>query len=72
MRLFRALSLLLLISSYSFAATPDRITGAIDSSQVVQLARSLHPKAQKQYDQGAVDPQFKFSYVTLLTWRKTV
>ena len=32
-----------------------------------QLARSLHPKAQKQYDQGAVDPQFKFSYVTLLT-----
>jgi subtilase family serine protease len=67
MRLFRALSLLLLVSSYSFAATPDRITGAIDSSQVVELARSLHPKAQPQYDQGAVDPQFKLSYVTLLT-----
>ena len=67
MRLFRALSLLLLVSSYSFAATTDRIAGAIDSSQVVQLARSLHAKAQPQYDQGAVDPQFRLSYVTLLT-----
>ena len=67
MRLFRALSLLLLISSYGFAATLDRITGAIDSSRAVQLARSLHPKAQPQFDQGAVDPQFEFSYVTLLT-----
>ena len=67
MRLFGALSVLLLVSSHSFSATPDRIRGAIDSSQVVQLARSVHPKAEPQYDQGVVDPQFQFSYVTLLT-----
>jgi len=68
MRLFRALSLsLLLVCSYGFAATPDRITGAIDSCQTVELARSLHPKAQPQFDQGPVDPQMRLSYVTLLT-----
>jgi hypothetical protein len=58
---------ILILSTISFAAAPDRITGSIDSGQMVQLARSLHPKVQPQYDQGAVDPQFKFSYVTLLT-----
>ncbi len=58
---------LLIPSTLSFAAAPDRITASIVSGQMVELARSLHPKAQPQYDQGAVDPQFKFSYVTLLT-----
>jgi len=67
MRLFRAFSLLLLVTGYSLAATPDRITGAIDASQVVQLTRSRHPKAQPQYDRGAVDPQTRLDYVTLLT-----
>jgi subtilase family serine protease len=59
--------LCILISTLSFAAAPDRITGAIDSSQTIALAKNLHPRAQPQYDQGAVDPQFKFDYVTLLT-----
>jgi subtilase family serine protease len=45
---------------------PDRITGSV-SGQMVPLARSLHPRAQPKYDQGAVDPQSKFGYVTLLT-----
>jgi subtilase family serine protease len=58
---------ILICSTLSFAAAPDRITGAIDSSQMIELARSLHPKAQPQYDQGVIDPQFKFGYVTLLT-----
>jgi len=56
----------LLASSLCFAAQPDRITGPIDSSQRVTVAKSLHPKAQAQYDQGAVDPSLKLSYVTLL------
>jgi hypothetical protein len=56
----------LLASSLSFAAQPDRIPGTINSSQVVALAKSLHPKAQPQYDQGLVDPSLKLSYVTML------
>ena len=56
----------LLASSLCFAAQSDRITGPIDSSQVVPLAKSLHPKAQAQYDMGAVDPSLALSYVTLL------
>jgi subtilase family serine protease len=57
----------LLASTLAFAAQPDRILSTIDSSQAVALTKSLHPKAQPQYDQGAVDPSFKLSYVTLLT-----
>jgi subtilase family serine protease len=56
----------LLASSLCFAAQSDRITSPIDSSQVVPLAKSLHPKAQPQYDMGAVDPSLALSYVTLL------
>src|SRR6202161_1562627 len=57
----------LILSTLSFAAAPDRITGPIVSGQMVDLTKSLHPKAQPKYDQGRVDPQFKLSYVTLLT-----
>lgn len=56
----------LLASSLCFAAQPDRITGPIDSSQMVPLAKSLHPKAQPQYDQGAVNPSLKLTYITML------
>ncbi len=58
---------ILIFSTLSFAAAPDRITGPVVSGQMVPLARSLHPRAQPQYDQGAVDPQTRFGYVTLLT-----
>ncbi|MGD1215559.1 MAG: protease pro-enzyme activation domain-containing protein [Terriglobales bacterium] len=53
-------------STLSFAAAPDRITGPINSSQTIALAKSHHPKAQPQYDRGSVDPSFKLSYITLL------
>jgi subtilase family serine protease len=56
----------LLASSLCFAAQSDRITSPIDSSQVVPLAKSLHPKAQPQYDMGAVDPSLALTYVTLV------
>lgn len=56
----------LLASSLCFAAQPDRITGPIDSSQMVALTRSVHSKAKPQYDLGAVDPSLKLDYVTLL------
>jgi subtilase family serine protease len=56
----------LLATSLCFAAQPDRITGTIDSSQMVTVPKSLHPEAKPQYDQGPVDPSLKLSYVTLL------
>jgi subtilase family serine protease len=57
----------LLASSLCFAAQADRISGPIDSGQTVVLARSVHPKAQPQYDQGPVDPAMKLTYMTMLT-----
>jgi subtilase family serine protease len=56
----------LLATSLCFAAQPDRITSAINSNQTVALAKSLHPKAKPQYDQGPVDPSLKLSYMTML------
>jgi len=56
----------LLATSLCFAAQPDRITGAINSRQTVALAKSLHPKAKPEYDQGAVDSSLKLSYITML------
>ncbi len=56
----------LLATSMCFAAQPDRITAPINSSEMVALAKSLHPKAQPRYDQGPVDPSLKLSYVTML------
>ena len=56
----------LLASSLCFAAQPDRITGPIDSSRMVALGKSLHPKAKPQYDQGTVDSSLKLTYVTML------
>jgi subtilase family serine protease len=57
---------LLILSTLSFAAAPDRITGAVDSSRMVPLAKSLHPRAQRQYDRGSVDPSKQLGYITLL------
>ena len=58
---------MLIFSTLSFGAAPDRVTGPIISGQTVELARSLHPRVQSKYDQGAIDAQTMFSYVTLLT-----
>src|ERR1700733_1742993 len=63
---FWKLSLLLLSSSLCLAAQPDRISGMIDTSQMVTLPRSLHRKALPQYDQGPVEPSFPLGYVTLV------
>jgi hypothetical protein len=57
---------IMIFSTLSFAAAPDRVTRAIDSSQSVALAKSLHPQAQPQYDHGLVDPSRELSYITLL------
>jgi len=63
---FCKLLLPLLASTLAFAAQPDRILTAIDSSQTVALPKSLHPQAQPQFDLGAVEPSFQLTYMTLL------
>jgi len=55
-----------LATTLCFAAQSDRITAPINSNQHIALAKSLHPRALPQYDQGAVDPSLEFSYVTLV------
>jgi hypothetical protein len=64
MRLWKFL-LPLLATSLCFAAQPDRIA-TIDSSSRVALAKSHHPRAIPEYDQGAVDPSMRLGYITML------
>ncbi len=56
----------LLATTLAFAAQPDRILNTIDSSQTFALPRSVHPRVQPQFDQGAVDPSFQLTYMTLV------
>jgi subtilase family serine protease len=56
----------LLASSLCFAAQPDRITGPIDSSQMITLPGHIDRRALPQYDQGPVEPTFQFGRVTLV------
>jgi len=64
----RSLKLLLplLASTLCFAGQADRITGPINSRQMVALPGHADPRALPQYDQGPIDASFKFGYVTML------
>jgi Pro-kumamolisin, activation domain/Bacterial Ig-like domain (group 3) len=55
-----------LVSSRTFAAEPDRITGPIDASQTVS-AGGVPMKAQPKYDRGRAEPSLKLNHMTLLT-----
>jgi subtilase family serine protease len=57
----------LLLTAIGMAQTQDRILRPIESSGSVTLAKSIHPKAKPQFDQGAVDPQTRLDYLTLVT-----
>ena len=57
---------LLIFSTLSFAAPPDRITAPIAAAQTVRLAAGVPMQARADFDQGAVDPSLKMT-VTLLT-----
>jgi len=63
---YGVLSLVLLSLVSAFAAQPDRISTAIDSSDTVVLTGSVHPKAEVRFDRGAVNPSMKLPYVTML------
>jgi hypothetical protein len=57
--------LLLLFVSHLCLAQADRISGPINPAQKVTLARSVHPLAKPQYDEGPVESSLPFPYVTL-------
>jgi hypothetical protein len=67
MRTWQVLFLSLLTSTLCFAQQPDRVTGAIASSQMVALKGQVNHRVKPQYDQGPVEASFKLSQVTLLT-----
>ncbi len=56
-----------LLSSLTYAATPDRISGAIDSANMVELKGHVSPLARAQFDQGPVDPSRPMHVTMLLT-----
>jgi len=56
-----------LFSSLTYAATPDRISGAIDSANMVELKGHVSPMARAQFDQGPVDPSRPMHVTMLLT-----
>jgi len=58
---------ILIFSTLSLAAVADRISGPIVPGQFIKVSAGVPRKAQPQFDQGAVDPGLKLSYMTLLT-----
>jgi subtilase family serine protease len=58
---------ILILSTLSFAAAPDRIAAPIAAAQSVRLAAGVPLQVRPELDQGAVDPSLKLSYITLLT-----
>jgi subtilase family serine protease len=65
MRIVKSLLVSLFVSTLCLAAQPDRILSPLTGGQMVALKGQVHPKAQPQYDKGAVDPSFPLSYMTL-------
>jgi uncharacterized protein (TIGR03437 family) len=57
---------LLFLLPCALLAQPDRITAPIDARRTVVLKGNVHPMAQPRFDQGAVEPAFRLSYVTLM------
>jgi subtilase family serine protease len=65
--LLPALLIASLFTTLSYAATPDRISGALTGGPTVTLPGNVHHKALPKYDQGPADPALRLGYVTLLT-----
>src|ERR1700691_3894116 len=57
----------LILSTLSFAAAPDRITGPIVAAETVRLVTPIPLQARPKFDQGPVDPSLNMSYITLMT-----
>src|SRR5579859_5250032 len=65
--LLPALVLASFFSTLSYAATPDRIAGALTAGQTVPLKGNIHHLARPEFDQGPVDPAMHLGTITLTT-----
>jgi subtilase family serine protease len=65
--LVAALAVAILFPRLSDAATPDRISGALNIGPTVTLHGNVYRGAQARFDQGLVDPALRLGYITLLT-----
>lgn len=61
------LSTAILFTTFSFAATQDRVVGSLAAGQTVTLRGNVHPLAKPQFDLGTVDPAMPMATITLLT-----
>jgi subtilase family serine protease len=61
------LMLVSVLSTLSFAVSPDRIAGALTSSRTIALQGSVHRYAQAKFDEGMASPSLRFGSLTLLT-----
>jgi hypothetical protein len=58
---------IVIFSTFSFAAPPNRVTAPIVAAQTVRLTAGVPMQARPEFDLGAVEPSLKMSYMTLLT-----
>ena len=63
---FRGVVLVTILSAGSLVAASDRIQGPVDPGRTVALKGQVHPRAQLQYDRGALDPTTQLEQVTLM------
>ena len=67
-RLVIALATALLCAAGTSVAAPvDRVTGQVDARRVRTVPGNLHRLAKPQFDQGAVEPAMRMSYMMLMT-----
>src|ERR1700733_8988692 len=63
--LLPAVGVACLLSNLTYAASPDRIAGAIDTAKMVTLNGHVSPLAAAQFDQGPVEAS-RAMHVTML------
>ncbi len=62
-----SLILLAFLSGFSAnAATPNRVTGAVDTGQMQAIKGNMNPRASARFDRGAVDPSLHMDHMLLL------
>jgi len=68
LRAFSSAALIVaLFSSLSYAATADRISGALSGGQTVALQGYVNRHARPQFDRGPVEPGWRFGSIMLQT-----
>jgi subtilase family serine protease len=61
----RAIPIIVLVLCPNLLAQPDRIADRVDANRRVVLLGNVNPRVQPQYDQGAVEPSLKLTYVSM-------